>query len=337
MHYLFWLFVIFCSNSLLAMIDLDQMAQDYVLEEKEIQIPGYAGAFNPSIIRWQNKLLLSFRVRDPLTKLKNQFGLIWLDEEFNPLGKPYLLKMRNKSPSLPNSEQDPRLIALNEDLYITYNNIIGPVALEMRRMFIGKVQYEDGEFFVENPEILLDFQGESSKKMEKNWPPFVWNNNFLLAYSIVPHRIFSPVFGENKCEFVAETSADAVWNWGELRGGTPALIHDDEFLAFFHTYKDISTVQSSGKKISHYFMGAYTFSKNPPFALTRISQEPIIGKRFYKEPFYDDDNWKPLRVVFPGGFIFDQQYIWIAYGRQDHELWIVKLDKKKLYESLTLL
>ena len=83
----------------------------------------------------------------------------------------------------------------------------------------------------------------------------------------------------------------------------------------------------------HYFMGAYTFEKYPPFAITAISPEPIVADTFYKGPMHA--SWKPLRVIFLGGFVYNRSFIWVVYGRQDHEIWVVKLDKEKLLNSLT--
>jgi predicted GH43/DUF377 family glycosyl hydrolase len=79
-------------------------------------------------------------------------------------------------------------------------------------------------------------------------------------------------------------------------------------------------------------MGAYTFSKEPPFTIEQISQEPIVARGFYEGEEYR--TWRPLRVVFPGGFLADEKFIWVAYGRQDHEVWLVKLDKQGLLDSL---
>ena len=84
--------------------------------------------------------------------------------------------------------------------------------------------------------------------------------------------------------------------------------------------------------MTHYFMGAYTFSAKPPFQITRISTEPIIGKNFYNGPAYT--TWKPLRVVFPTGCLMDEDFIWVTYGRQDFEIWVAKFDKQALLESL---
>lgn len=79
-------------------------------------------------------------------------------------------------------------------------------------------------------------------------------------------------------------------------------------------------------------MGAYTFDSKPPFSLLAVSPEPIVAKDFYQPPYYK--NWKPLRCVFPAGIVLDEDYIWLSYGRQDHEVWIAKIDKKRLLNSL---
>lgn len=324
--------VLFIQSSLMgSIVNLDNMVQDFVLEMKQIHIPGHPYTFNPSIVHWQGNLLLSFRIHDPLTGSTNQFGLIWLDDNLNPASEPYIIEMRNKSAFLPPKEQDPRLIVHHDELYVIYNNIIGPTELEMRRMFIAKLQFENGRFFIENPEVLLLYD-LPAKRMEKNWVPFIWEDQLLLAYSINPHSIMQPLYQGNRCTLIAKSSFESSWDWGELRGGTPALLEEGRYLAFFHSYKDMFSVQSEGKKISHYFMGAYTFNPNPPFEITHISDKPIIGSKFYRGPLYK--TWKPLRVVFPGGFISYPDHIYVAYGRQDHEVWIAKMDKSALLDSL---
>jgi predicted GH43/DUF377 family glycosyl hydrolase len=122
------------------------------------------------------------------------------------------------------------------------------------------------------------------------------------------------------------------WGWGVPRGGTQAIRDGDHYIAFFHSWADVPTVQSNGQKITHYVMGAYTFDARPPFALQAVSPEPIVAKDFYEPPYYK--TWKPMRCVFPAGVVLDEESIWVSYGRQDHECWVVKMDKKKLLNSL---
>lgn len=76
------------------------------------------------------------------------------------------------------------------------------------------------------------------------------------------------------------------------------------------------------------------FSSYPPFEIKQVSPQPIIANSFYSGTIYRP-YWKPVRVVFPGGILVDSRYIWLAYGRQDHEIWIAKLDRQNLLESLT--
>ena len=140
-------------------------------------------------------------------------------------------------------------------------------------------------------------------------------------------------FGTCSCQLIAESKPTVNWDWGVLRGGSPALIVGDEYLAFFHSSINFPSVYSNGKKTLHYVMGVYTFSREPPYNLTRISPEPIVGKNFYHGR-NDYTLWKPLHVVFPGGYIYDDRYIWVVYGRQDHEVWVAKLDKTMLLDSL---
>lgn len=326
------LFLVSLNSPLQGIIDLDEMAQDFILETKQLHIPGYPDAFNPSIMRWDNSLLLSFRTRDPLTKSTDQMGFIWLDDEFNPIGDPYLLDRQNENLTYPSWAQDPRLITIRGFPHIVYNNMMMVGASETRRMIVSPLHFDGINFFTNTYEKLMHFEGENNKVLEKNWVPFEYAGQLLLSYSINPHQVMKPLFGSHRCEIVHYTKGSCDWSWGTLRGGTMALRDGDKYLAFFHSVKSLSTIQSNGKKLDHYFMGAYTFSLQPPFQLLSISPEPLISKTFYNGPMYN--TWKPLRVVFPCGFVFDDSTIWIAYGRQDHECWIVKINKQALLDSL---
>ncbi len=314
-------------------LDLEESAQDFVLETKQIVIEGHPFAFNPSIVRFRGSLLFFFRTYDPKTRATNQIGLTWLDDDFNPIGKPQFLQFSSNDPYALQKRQDPRLIPLGERLFVAYNNVLQePKEREIRRMVLAEVKYDGETFTVEDSDCFIKFEGERRDRSEKNWVPFEYQGEILFAYSLVPHRILQPLHGRSECSIKASTLSKFKWDWGVLRGGTPALLDNGEYLAFFHCSKSMRTVHSKGESIPHYFMGAYTFSAHPPFHLTQISPRPIVGKRFYHGPAHK--TWKPLVVVFPCGLVMDENYIWVVYGRQDHETWVVKLDKKGLYQSL---
>ena len=340
---IFWgMFIAQLLNARL--IDLEDLKQDSVLSTTRIVVPEYPHAFNPSIIRWQNKILMSFRViPDPKQSFTSYLGLVWLDEDFQPLGTPTILSVRDEDACAPSRAEDGRLISVGDHLYLVYSdNEDEKISKGGFRCYVAEIVYMNKKFALKSIERLQTgmierltyFDAENPAVREKNWVPFVKNNQLLLAYSLAPHKIFRPLLdGSQRCQTVAISKSCIDWQWGELRGGTPALFDGTQYLAFFHSSKKMTSIHSPTKAAPHYFMGAYTFSARFPFEITSMSPQPIIGKNFYHGHTYKP-YWGSVVAVFPCGYIADENYIWLAYGRADHELWIAQLDKKKLYKSL---
>ena len=186
---------------------------------------------------------------------------------------------------------------------MVYNNF------QIGRMLIAEIHCDENSIFLDNPECLLHFENADSNRIEKNWVPFQYDNNLLLAGSISPHKVFLPVEGTESCTTYAYSQHNVPWNWGQLRGGTPALMVDGKYLSFFHSSKCIKSDYSKGEKITHYFMGAYMFEPHPPFNITHISPNPIVCDDFYNGEDYETKTWKPLRVVFPMGLVLDDKNI----------------------------
>lgn len=326
-------------------VNLEDRAQDFVLETKRIELPGHPYAFNPSIVRFRGALLMSFREL-PLPEESfpcpiqsssiSQLGLVFLFEDFTLDGTPQILDLPTCNGKNEGRSEDARLIVVDGRLYMVYSDNLNEEVREGGfRMHIAEVDYDGIAFSIKSVNVINHFPDESKDRREKNWVPFDYFGSLLLAYQINPHTILYPYLDSSElAEGLFSTKADLTWKWGELRGGTPALRCGNEYLSFFHSSIEVATDHSDGEVMPHYFMGAYTFRKHPPFALTKISPEPIIGKNFYSGKDYAY-YWKPVRAIFPCGFIMDNDYIWVSYGRQDHEIWLVKLDKTGLLNSLT--
>jgi predicted GH43/DUF377 family glycosyl hydrolase len=243
--------------------------------------------------------------------------------------------MRAEGSLVPPRAEDARLFYIGNNLHIAYSD--NPNLQINRggfRMEIGEIHFEEGFFSIRNIYRFTCFEGESSDLREKSWVPFDYQQNLLLAYSIKPHLIFSPVCGTDGCETVSSTDPCIDWDWGIIRGGTPALqLETGEYLSFFHSVKKMASIHSKGKEMAHYFIGAYAFDATLPFHITRLSPEPIVAKGFYSGTSYKP-YWAPIQCIFPAGLIIEDESIFISYGRQDHEIWIAKLDKRKLLSSL---
>lgn len=302
-------------------LDLEEGIQDFVLETRKIEIPGHPYAFNPSIVLWRGSYLLCCRELTSATSLPScgysHIIMTFLNDDFSLDGAPYILDLQG---------EDARLVNVDERLYIVCDGGF--------RVLIGELDFDGDQFLVKRKELLINFPQENPLRREKNWVPFDYQGDLHLAYSLEPHEILLPSWEQSgSCEQLTASLSDIDWSWGELRGGTPAIRYGNEYLAFFHSSINLSTIHSEGHNIPHYFMGAYTFQKDPPFAITRMSQEPLIGPSFYHGLTYPP-YWHPVQVVFPCGLLLDDDVIWVTYGRQDHEMWIVKLDKEKLLQSL---
>lgn len=340
----FFLFTVFVLEStLFGLCDLEDQIQDFVVETKQIIIPGFPHAFNPSIVRWNNSLLMSFRyIAQIQTKSTRELhgyisciGLVWLDNNFNPIGNAQLLNLSHPGQITKGREEDARLVIANNRLYVVYSDNKEIAFSDAGfRVYTVEISYDGHQFYVSNHQACKNFEGENPKRREKNWTPFECDGQLHFAYTINPHLIFKPIPGTDQCETVAKTYSELPWQWGDPRGGTPALkINEDEYLSFFHSLCPIASLHSKGQLIDHYFIGAYTFSTSYPYQMTRISPEPIVGVNFYHGTDYKF-YWKPVVVVFPCGFIHDKNFIWVCYGRQDHEIWLAKIDKQAFLDSL---
>ena len=101
--------------------DLESSYSPFVLETKRLIIPEHPTAFNPSIIRWRDSLIMCFRVYSPHSKTVTAVGVVKLDEDFNPIGKTQILNIHYGG-EFPSREQDPRLIEVGDHLYMVYSN-----------------------------------------------------------------------------------------------------------------------------------------------------------------------------------------------------------------------
>lgn len=323
----------------LAVIDFDAPPPEYILDTKQIKINDYPDAFNPSVVRWEGKLLMSFRnIANPKDSYNSsQIGLIWLDESFDPIGKAQILEIHDQTAGLPHRAEDARLIVVRDRLYMIYSDNIAPeITRAGFRVYIAELKSDKGKLSIVSKERLNDFEGNEKGLREKNWTPFEWNGDLFLSYTLNPHIVFKPLLGTNSCETAAISETSLDWKWGELRGGTQTYLIDGNYLTFFHSSERIVSKFSEGKEMLHYYMGAATFEASPPFRMTAISPEPIVGSDFFTGRRYKP-YWGSWRGIFPGGFIFDDDFIYVFYGKQNHELWVVKMDRKGLFESLVTL
>lgn len=327
------LFLLVQACSLEAKISIKKFSfSSFIVQEKQITLADYPDAFNPSILKVNDGYLLSFRYCPNRSyDYLSYIGIARLNDQFECISSPQLLDMRISNPEIPSHTEDARLISVDEKIYLLFNDdpiSKAPTPQDRRDIFLAELIINDTTIDM-MPAVKLKHPLEyENQRIQKNWTPFDWKGTLLLSYQINPHEILSPDLETGEATPLYKTKIPKYWPLGQLRGGTPAQLVDNEYLAFFHSSTMLKTPASPKHQKYHYFMGAYTFEKDPPFRIKKFSLGPIVGSTFYSA----QDVAK--HVIFPGGFVYTAPYLYVVYGRDDREIWLVIIDKKGLMEHL---
>jgi predicted GH43/DUF377 family glycosyl hydrolase len=332
MRALFFLFSLTLFASSIERFEELTEGQQIVVATKRILLAEFPDAHNPSILETDQGILLSFRHCPDIehNPWVSYIGVVWLNEALEPISTPQLLNTRSQNSRIQSQSEDARLFSYRGRIFLTYNdNIeINCKSLSDRRdIFIAELHYKNSIFTLSTPLKLLH-QEKAHISCQKNWMPFEWDKKLLLSYTINPHEIVYANLHNGACYPCYETEANLNWEFGPLRGSTPPLLVDGEYLSFFHSGAYTFSYSSWGHDMWHYFMGVYTFSASPPFEMTSYTPLPIVGEDFYTHSPY----WK--RIIFPGGFIVKDPFIYVAYGKDDSEIWIGTIDKLALKKAL---
>ena len=175
---------------------------------------------------------------------------------------------------------------------------------------------------------------------QKNWTPFEFEGFMYYINSIWPFQVVNITVDEkrpwvaqaNMITSIAFHNIKSHWEYGHIRGGTPALpIGNNTYLSFFHS-------SSTTNRLQTYVFGAYTFiaKSGPAFMLSSLSRIPIADVSFY------EGKWKEQMgaaafidyVTFPMSFFIEEGFVFVLVGQQDKEGSLIKLKLTTLLESL---
>lgn len=351
----------------------------FIRAVRQLQVPGFEDAFNPSIVMHAGRPLLSFRTRrrqayGAAGPDANTLGLVYLQgtgpDSFTvgAQDRPWVLEFVNPySKQQASRAHDPRLVVdpTSGHLMVVYSNLFAlalpskgkPRMVQTRRMFLSRVDFARNASSGANipvldaelggPQVISRFDLGTKALEQKNWVPFEHEGETMFVQTMEPHQVVTL-----RHESLTELTADVLhvsrqqlgWEWGELRGGTPAVLLPPsltaagavgpDLLAFFHSSRSMRSAHSDGAAVQHYFMGAYTFEANPPFRVTRISREPVFAPGMYdpSHPGLQHKTYKPIRCVFPTGLLLDatRMEAHVTFGKQDFEAWVATMGLEEL-------
>ncbi len=314
-----------------------------------VNIPKIPDAYNPSLVAHDDGFLLVFRhdikerkkilgISTPWKKkipfgelkmpLRTRISAALLDSNFQVISSAVRVDTGSEF------SEDPRVFTMKDQVYLTYNDIEDN-NIESRTIHLAKLDTKTFQIS-EHVNLAQNFQ-----RIEKNWVPFVYEENDIpqihFGYYFNPHVILQmkdPT--KNELIHLLQPNYAAVqrmpWkdSWGVIRGGTPCILVDGEYVGFFHSFF------REGGKI-WYVMGAYTFESSPPFRITACSAHPIRFKKMYQTKIIGSgSSRKP--VTFPSGIVLSKEdgrdVLHVACGDNDCGIQIVTFDKEALLKSL---
>lgn len=166
---------------------------------------------------------------------------------------------------------------------------------------------------------------ELATSHEKNWTWFHAADSWHCLYSINPHVVFKISPEGSPTQTFSNKPLPLPWVYGEPRGGTSPVRVGDEYIVFFHS---ALTWQKPKRR---YFMGAYTFSAEPPFELLRITSEPLLSG--------SEEDFRALGgplVIFPNGALKRGDDWLVVFGVNDEACGWIKIPHVALDERLVV-
>jgi predicted GH43/DUF377 family glycosyl hydrolase len=230
--------------------------------------------------------------------------------------------------------EDPRLFVYRDRIYVCYNDCLkecNGLKNPPRFMCLAELACLEGKWGLQNilqlcwkrPERL---EKEFTKNIEKNWTPFIYEDQIHFIYTYDPLIIIKPNLVTGECEEVSYgDTLQFTKPYKAPRGGTPACPVEDGFLAFYHICNTDRPVKRylglSSYGVGCYLMGAVEISKDAPFRILKKTKGLISGKALYTQK---------RKIEYPSSLIvFDDRYI-LFWGREDKKIMVGTIDREKL-------
>jgi predicted GH43/DUF377 family glycosyl hydrolase len=316
-------------------------------ETRSLTLSGHK-VFNASVLPLENGYLFATRKRgdslfDYLWKRyflrKNPKGLVIgeLDIDFQEKSQVKTVFSSNSKGCETVQYLDPRLIQAGEDIYMIYCRQVNRKtrSLSSAQQYLAKLEKKEAGWIIATDVPLTFDAGEEfynkklvQKNFEKNWMPFVEDGDLFFIYLIAPEHIVLKTDVQTGISTIYSRSTNNISCKGSgLRGSTPAVFDKElgEWITIYHFV--CPTKKDTGKKALAYFMGGYTYSKNYPYNILRMTEGPLMGDQIYQ-------NGK--KIVFPTSLIRDGDDYLIVYGSNDNANRLTRVSRKDLINSMKI-
>lgn len=272
--------------------------------------------FNGSIVRYNGRIIMACRADQQPWWKKIRIMICELDRNYDPIPETARYLGLHAEGDCHHVE-DPRLFVHNGLLMVTYT--------DGHKVYHSVI--DDSLNVIQNLGVVTNvhFRASTISIRDKNFVPFSVDKSLYYSYLDSPRIILAP----DGNVIIPEQSA--TWDYGSIRGGTPAIPYDNgKFISFFHSSLIVGDCQTlAGQRV--YFMGAYTFSCSGNFKIEKMTRTPLMKGCIEMSGVPRPTN---AFVVFPVGVIDEPDHYVVSYGYNDVNTRIIRVSKKLLNKEL---
>lgn len=253
----------------------------------------FEGQASGSVTAWDGGFVLAFREPAP----RGEISLVRLGPDFRAAGPAVRLELA--APDASEGCEDPRLFVYGGQLHVAYVGVVGAGDAKRTNVLYARLA---ADFSVES---IVAPRLAARRALERDWQFFEAEGALWAVYTVAPHRVMRIKDGEAIPAYV--TDKPLPWNAGPLSGGASPVLVGDEFYCFAQAHRRINGVRV-------YNVAAYTFAARPPFAMQRMTAEPVAWADVGTKPADQD-----AAVIAPGGAVLGEGLWKVACGM--HESW----------------
>ena len=284
--------------------------------------PEACRTFNGSIVRWNGRLIMAFRIER--YDAMNEIGIGDVGSDFCSFGDAQVVKI----PPCPGAHfEDPRLAVVNGQLYLAFAHVEFGVMTVCRQRIVKL----DGETLDFAEEVEIQFGRAGAGIIEKNWMPFERENGHLgVVYSQQPHVVVD--VGTRK-----GFTSSGITEWplgGYLSGRTPPVrVDPGNVPAYLEFFGGHVKHQARGGR---YYFGAQLIAAKAPYPIIAATMIPLIWASECSPTLLSSrpGSGHPI-CIYPAGTVVDGDEVLVSCGVNDSYIAFLRFSLAAILRQMT--
>ena len=153
-------------------------------------------------------------------------------------------------------------------------------------------------------------------RLEKNWSPFVYNDELYLSYKLSPHTVLKCDINTGICTEMYVSKSKLPSN---ARGSSQIIPWKNKYIGIAHT---TITTGMMERTYVHYI---FIMNENPPFEIVNSSIPFTFPKYF--------NDWRD-KIQFCCGLFIKDKYFYMSYGVADCVSFLLKVNENEIEHLL---